>query len=389
VKTSGESLLRIINDILDFSKIEANRLDLEPIDFDLRESLPRTVRTMAHRAHEKGVELHCEIRPDVPEALIGDPARLWQVIINLIGNAVKFTCKGKIAVLVETEELSPEHVILHFTVSDTGIGIPANRLQAVFEPFVQADNSTTRKYGGTGLGLTITARLVEMMRGRIWVESEQGKGTQFHFTARFGRRTTVLSQQLPATHRPNSNHLRVLVIDDDETNRRIQPFPTKATESEVRRLRILVVEDNPINQLLAVRVLQKAGHTVAVADNGQEALLAIARETFDVVLMDVQMPVMDGFQATTKIRQQEWGTDRHLPIVAMTAHALTGDGERCRASGMDGYVSKPFITSELFSAIANATTKKTSLITSDTVRIVAPCPPVTAIEESPAISTPV
>ncbi|HUE74879.1 MAG TPA: response regulator [Pirellulaceae bacterium] len=475
VKSSGESLLRIINDILDFSKIEAGRLDLESTDFDLKESLADTVRTMALLAHEKGLELLCEVHSDVPDALVGDPARLWQVLINLVGNAVKFTHKGETCILVETEELTAEHATLHFTVSDTGTGIPADKLRAIFDPFVQADNSMTRKFGGTGLGLTISSRLVEMMGGRIWAESKAGRGSKFHFTARFGRRTTPLVKLAPAL-RPNLSGLRVLVVDDNETSRRIlkqflahwqmesseaadgqqalttlraasagnQPFqvilldammpgmdgfqlleqiqrepeidrptvlmlssadqrdalarcrqlgvaaylvkpiraaelltameqalagpqaagaaaaqapvaPAKAPVAETRSLRILVTEDNPVNQLLAVRVLQKAGHTTAVADNGQEALEALKREAFDLVLMDVQMPIMDGFWATAKIRTQEVGTGRHLPIVAMTAHAMKGDRERCLEAGMDGYVAKPLQTDALFAAIAAAT----------------------------------
>jgi CheY-like chemotaxis protein len=429
---------------------------------------------MALRTHEKGLELLYDIRPDVPDALVGDPTRLWQVLINLIGNAVKFTRKGDISVVVEAQDVSSGNATLHFTVSDTGIGIPADKLQSVFEPFVQSDNSMTRKFGGTGLGLTITARLVEMMGGRIWVESEVGKGSRFHFTARFGRRTTPLVKRA-ASLRPNLAGLRVLVVDDNEANRLIlkgiiahwrmkslevdcgelalavlrdssarnesfhlilldavmpgmggfelleqlrrepqidlpavlmlsandqreavarsqrlgaaaylikpirpsellhameaalagaqrapfgsRPAPvlsTKKAESDRPGLRILVVEDNPVNQLLAVRVLQKAGHATAVADNGKEALQALERESFDVVLMDVQMPVMDGLQATARIRESERGTARHLPIVAMTAHAMKGDRERCFEIGMDGYVSKPIATEELFDAIAAA-----------------------------------
>jgi PAS domain S-box-containing protein len=341
VKTSGESLLRIINDILDFSKIEAGRLDLETIDFDLGESLGNTVGTLALRAHEKGLELLYEIKPDVPDALVGDPARLWQVLINLVGNAVKFTRKGEISVLVENEELTPEHATLHFTVSDTGIGIASDKLQSIFEPFVQADNSMTRKFGGTGLGLTITGRLVEMMGGRIWVESDEGRGSRFHFTARFGRCSTPLVKRaLP---------------DSTVATQRVQPelpLAVKPADPQGRSLRILVVEDNPVNQLLAVRVLQKVGHTTAIADNGQEALEALERETFDLVLMDVQMPVMDGFQASAAIRAKEQETGRHLPIVAMTAHAMKGDRERCFEAGMDGYVSKPIEADALFTAIA-------------------------------------
>lgn len=333
VKASGESLLRLINDILDFSKIEAGYLDLEAIEFHLRELTAKTVRTMADCVHEKGLELLYEIKPDVPDALVGDPARLWQVLINLVSNAVKFTHKGEISILVEADELTAENAILHFTVCDTGIGIPADRLQAVFEPFVQADNSMTRKFGGTGLGLTITSRLVAMMEGRVWVESDEGKGSRFHFTVRFGRR----SEQ-------ETGEQRLAV--------RTAAHPARKEQSDCRSLRILIAEDNPVNQLLAMRILQKVGHTTAMADNGQEAVEALAREPFDLLLMDVQMPVMNGFQATAKIREQEQGTGRHLPIVALTAHAMKGDRELCFEAGMDGFVAKPLQTEELFAAIA-------------------------------------
>lgn len=475
VKSSGESLLRIINDILDFSKIEAGHLDLEYIDFDLGDSLANTVRTIALRAHEKGLELLTEIRDDVPDALIGDSVRLCQIIINLVGNAVKFTHKGEISILVEAQELNPEFTTLHFTISDTGIGIPADKLKSIFEPFGQADTSMTRKFGGTGLGLSITSRLVEMMTGRIWVESEVGKGSRFHFTARFGRATGPVAKRAPSL-RPNLSGLRVLVVDDNQANRRIlmgilghwrmegtevdggasalellhiaaaksEPFqlilldammpgmdgfevleqirrdplidgpailmlssadqrgslarcrqlgaaaylikpirpsellaamekaiertnektpsveqtavlPPKSIDPQRCCLRILVAEDNPVNQLLAVRVLQKAGHITAVADNGQEVLDALRRDSFDLVLMDVQMPVMDGFQATAKIRESEQQTGHHLPIVAMTAHVMKGDRERCFEAGMDGYVAKPLQTGKLFAAISAVT----------------------------------
>ena len=471
VKASGDSLLIIVNDILDFSKIEAGKLELEAIDFDLNESLCNTVKTLALKAHEQRVEMLFEIRPDVPNSLVGDPTRLWQVIINLVGNAVKFTRKGEVLVLVEVAETAPDAVCLQFTVSDTGVGIAPDQQRAIFEPFTQADNSMTRKFGGTGLGLAICGRLVQMMGGRIWVDSEKGKGSRFHFTARFGLATTPLAA--PAAPPAELEGLRVLVVDDNGTSRRIlcehlskwrlqptavdsgeaglatlkiaalarEPFdlmlvdvmmpemdgftflesipwdsncdrpailvmssvegrddlvrcgesgvaaclmkpirpselleaigialrlarepkqrePAARSTSSIalktigRRLRILVTDDNPVNQLLAVRVLEKSGHSTAVADNGQEALKALEREAFDVVLMDVQMPVLNGLEATAQIRQKEKGTGKHLPILAMTAHAMKGDRERCLEGGMDGYVSKPIQTEELFLAIA-------------------------------------
>ena len=476
VMLSAEALLKIINDILDFSKIEAGRLELEKLDFDLRETLENTIRTLAVRAHEKGLELLCNVLPEAPDALVGDPARLWQVLVNLVGNAIKFTQEGEVSVTVGVELLSDKEVCLLFTVGDTGIGIPADRAQALFKPFSQVDSSTTRKYGGTGLGLAISAQIVELMKGRIWFESELGKGSKFHFTASFGLRTTSLPKRAPLP--PSGlDGLRVLMVDDNATNRMIlrnvlthwgmrpteaeggnaalqllrdahqadEPFalilldvmmpvmdgfelldrirqmpeisrpvimmlssrdepgdaarardlgavayivkpirpsdlldaivstlgisleapgapaPAKpATDAEPRgpSLRLLVAEDNPINQMFAVRVLEKAGHRVAVANNGEEALIAVGRDAFDLVLMDVQMPVMDGFEATALIRQQEKTTGRHLPIVAMTAHAMKGDREKCLEAGMDGYVAKPVQKDELFTAIAAAISSK-------------------------------
>ena len=470
VLQSAESLLTIINSILDFSKIEAGKMELEWIDFDLSEALSSAVKTFAMRAHEKQLELAFEVRPDVPNALIGDAARLRQVVINLIGNAIKFTQQGEIAVLVEVEELLEDAVRLRFTVSDTGIGIPFAQQETLFQAFTQGDSSTTRQYGGTGLGLVISARLVELMGGRTWFESEPARGSHFHFTARFGRQVgSVASNAQP--HSANVKGVRVLVVDDNATNRRIQreqllywgmkpteadggraalellhaasgtdlPFdlilldvvmpdmngfellkqiraisgisqptilmlssadkrdeielarelgtsaylrkpiaprelldaivsalgvarsaarptvaPAVSVEPSGRQLRVLLAEDNRVNQLLAVRTLEKVGHSVIVANNGKEAVSAVGREAFDLVLMDIQMPIMDGFAATKMIREQEQNSCRHIPIVAMTAHALSGDRERCLEAGMDGYVAKPFQKNELFAAIANA-----------------------------------
>jgi PAS domain S-box-containing protein len=509
VKVSAEGLLGVINDILDFSKIEAQRLQLEAIDFSLRDSLGDTMKALALRAQQKGLELACHVPPDVPDALNGDPGRLRQIIVNLVGNAIKFTERGEVVVSVAmtndgmtNDERSPKpqarspnegegaapgfdirdssflrhssfrdssFVSLHFEVRDTGIGIPADKQRKIFQAFEQADTSTTRQYGGTGLGLTISARLVEMMGGRIRVESEPGRGSIFHFTARFApARGPVAS---PAMARPETLHgLPVLVVDDNATNRLIlhemltnwrmrpavvegaaqalaaleqaaaqgEPFPlvlldvmmpgvdgftlaeqiqrhpeltgsvllmlssaaraedsarcrqlgiatylTKpvkqselldailtarhaATDKEERaapaaapvldrgRLRVLLAEDNVVNQRLAVRLLEKQGHAVVVANNGHEALAALEREPFDLVLMDVQMPDMGGFETTAEIRRREAerGNGRHVPVIAMTAHAMKGDRERCLAAGMDDYVSKPVRAQELFEAIA-------------------------------------
>jgi PAS domain S-box-containing protein len=473
VKNSAESLLTVINDILDFSKIEAGKLDIETIDFSLRDRLGDTMKSLALRAHHKGLELACHIAADVPDGLIGDPGRLAQVVVNLVGNAIKFTERGEVVVRVETESRAEDHVGLHFRVSDTGIGISPEKQRRIFEPFTQADSSTTRQYGGTGLGLTISTKLVDMMGGRIWLESEGGKGSTFHFTARLG---LGKGQPQPSSVEPvNLQDLPVLVVDDNATNRFIlqdvlsrwhmkptavaggrealaemqraaaggEPFalvlcdvvmpemdgftlaaqiqqhaelaaatlmmlssanqqhdiarcrqsgiaaylmkPIKQSElldaivaalnrpslkekrlnlADRRRpqadtfprtsrpLHILLAEDNATNQTLAIILLEKQGHTVVVADNGKAVLTALGEQPFDLVLMDVQMPEMDGFEATARIREKEKGTGRHIPIIAMTAHAMKGDRERCLEAGMDSYVAKPIQPRELAQAIA-------------------------------------
>ncbi|HLY62423.1 MAG TPA: response regulator [Terriglobia bacterium] len=473
VKASAASLLTVINDILDFSKIESGKLELDPIEFDARDNIGDTARALALRAHQKGLEIVVDIQPGVPGTLVGDPARLRQILVNLLGNAIKFTQKGEVFLQVRTETQTGNSIVLHFSVKDTGIGIPEERQKAVFEAFTQADNSMTRRYGGTGLGLTISSSLVQMMGGRIWVESEQGKGSTFHFTAGFE------IGKIPATpaRAPESTDLRglrVLVVDDNATNRRMleemllgwnmkpmlaeggrealvalrlakdagASFPLVLTDRQMpdmdgftlaerikdepalagatimmltsagqrgdaarcrelgiaayltkpikqsdlleaisvalgtrfqeadepvlvtrhslrearRILRILVAEDNPVNQILAIRLLEKRGHTVVLANNGQEALAILGKEDFpgfDVVLMDVQMPVMDGFEATAAIREREKTSGHHLPIIALTAHAMKGDVERCLAAGMDGYISKPIQPEELSRVIEN------------------------------------
>jgi two-component system, sensor histidine kinase and response regulator len=473
VKLSADALLKVINDILDFSKIEVGRLDLEAIDFDLCETLGNAMKTLALAAQAKDLELLFEIRPDVPQTLIGDPARLRQIIVNLVGNALKFTPHGEIAVLVEIESSTPEAAWLHVSVRDTGVGIPADKQQVIFEAFTQADSSTTRDYGGTGLGLAISTQLVRMMGGRIWVESELGRGSTFHFTARLGRQNPAVVKR-PEPLPVELAGLRVLVVDDNATNLRIlndelrqwgmqpslvdngvaalsalqnaldahQPFdlilldvtmpgmegftvmehirgqpamvrptilmlssagrpgdiarcgalgaaaylfkpinpselldaivtalarpvessapraatPVPAEANGARRLRILLAENNAINSLVAVRMLEKAGHSVSVEINGQEALDALQRAPFDLVLMDVQMPIVGGFEAVARIRAREKGTGQHLPIVALTASAMKGDRERCLEAGMDGYVGKPIQEEELFAAIAAVVT---------------------------------
>ncbi|HXW13850.1 MAG TPA: ATP-binding protein [Terriglobia bacterium] len=334
IKGSADSLLTIINDILDFSKIEAGKMDLESISFHLRESLQPIVKTLAWRAKQKGLEFASVIEPDVPDNLVGDPSRLRQVLVNLIGNAIKFSEKGQVTLWIHQQAAEDSSATLEFRVQDTGIGIPHKKLAHIFDAFTQADGSTARRFGGTGLGLTICRRLVGMMGGKIWVESEPGQGSIFHFTARL------------ALSRP------------------IEPPPAEGTEGEsvamvhppavselLKPLRILLAEDNSVNQLLAVRLLEKYGHRVVLARNGREAVNQIEKEEFDLVLMDVQMPEVDGLQATMEIRSKETSSGLHLPILAMTAYAMQGDRERCLAAGMDGYISKPLNIKELLTAV--------------------------------------
>ena len=484
-KTSADSLLKVINDILDFSKIEAGRVDLEAVDFILLDSLETAIKTLALRAHEKGLELLCEFAPEVPEMVRGDAGRLRQVLINLVGNAIKFTQIGEVALKVSTESSYENGQILHFAVSDTGIGIPKNKLQLIFDPFSQADTSTTRNYGGTGLGLTISSRLVKMMGGDIWVESEVGRGSQFHFTARLA---SAAPRQAPVeTQTPLEalRGVRVLVVDDNRTNLRVLDAMLKRWEmkpvlaeggeaalqqlksaydsgqsfalilsdmhmpgmsgfdfiekvrqlpqssaltimmltsagsrsdierckelrvasyllkpirqSELREavnlvlsqhnknspagapvkiwpsstnaasvsLRILLAEDNVVNQKLATRLLEKRGHSVVVANNGKEAIEMLERESFDLVFMDMQMPVMSGADATAAIRAKEASTSVRLPIVALTAHAMKGDREKCLAAGMDGYLAKPIQAHELAEVLQEYMTRKMETVPYD------------------------
>jgi two-component system sensor histidine kinase/response regulator len=466
-KTSADHLLVVINDILDFSKIEAGKLDLERIEFHLRDNLDDTTSTLALRAHRQGLELACHVLPDVPDNLLGDPGRLWQILVNLVGNAIKFTEQGEVVVKVERVWQSADEAYLHFAVSDTGIGIPPDKQGALFDAFSQVDASTTRRYGGTGLGLAISSQLVAMMDGRIWVESEVGVGSTFHFTARFGLSKASPERALIAPL-DSLMDLPVLVVDDNATNRRIlqevltnwrmrptlaasgaealaaleqarrddAPFalvlldammpemdgftlaerilqrpelaqntlmmlssadqyrdaarcrelglaayltkpvrqsdlqnammsalgvarpqeladaPAPPTSAPAGRpLQILLAEDSLVNQTLAIRLLERRGHTVSVASTGAQALAAWQAQRFDVVLMDVQMPEMDGLEAAAKIRAQERDTGGHIPIVAMTAHVMQGDRERCLEAGMDAYLAKPIQAEELFATL--------------------------------------
>jgi CheY-like chemotaxis protein/anti-sigma regulatory factor (Ser/Thr protein kinase) len=325
VRTSAESLLRVINDILDVSKIEAGRMSLEPVPFELREQLQRCVKTLEYRAREKGLTLRCDVTPDVPNHVTGDWLRLQQVLINLIGNALKFTEQGRVVVTVDVESHVDEDVVLHISVADTGIGVRADRQAAIFDAFTQADGSTARSYGGTGLGLTISRRLIEMMGGRLSLESTPGRGARFHFTVKVG----VRAQPVAAP----------------------RPVHAQDTGATPARLRILLAEDNSVNRFLAVRLLEKQGHVVQTAVNGRAALMAVEAEQFDLALMDLQMPEMDGFEATALIRTGERTTGAHLPIIALTANAMVGDEERCLRAGMDGYVSKPIDISRLLAEI--------------------------------------
>jgi len=347
VMDSAESLLSVINDILDFSKIEAGMIHFEQIDFQLQDIVGDTVRAQTLRAESKGLELACFVDPAIPETLVGDPGRLRQILTNLVGNAIKFTRSGEVVVRVEQESLQDGHLRLKFTVRDTGIGIANDKLESIFLPFEQADMSITREFGGTGLGLAICQRLVLAMGDGLEVDSELGRGSTFRFTAGF-----KVSQKAkpPASIPPELRGLRVLVVDDNATNRTLgmqqrQEGGWLAVQekqsSDLSSLRILLVEDSLVNQKVAMALMAKSGHTIVVANNGQEALDILATEKFDLILMDVQMPVLDGMQTTAAIRTSELGTDQHQPIIAITAHAMSGDRERCLAVGMDEYVSKP------------------------------------------------
>jgi len=320
VRSCADGLLTILNDILDFSKIEAGKLELDSIAFRPRDCVERTVKLIDFRAKQKGLDLRYDFAPGVPECVIGDPTRLGQVLLNLVGNAVKFTQHGSVCIEARVGEAEAEDAVIEFAVRDTGIGIAADKQEHIFEAFAQADGSMTRRFGGTGLGLTISSRLVGMMGGRLWVESRPGVGSCFHFTVRVHP-----------------------VADAGPTP---PPLPP-AAQSPARLLRVLVAEDNPINQQVIVRMLARLGHAVALAGNGREALEAMARDRFDAVLMDVQMPEMTGLEAAQAIRRAEAGSGRHVPIVALTAHAMKGDRERCIASGMDTYLSKPIRSAEL------------------------------------------
>lgn len=336
VRQSATSLLTLINDLLDFSKIEAGMLTLDPHDFRLGVMVADTVKLLGVPASRKGLQLASRVAPDVPDHLVGDSVRLRQIVVNLVGNAIKFTERGEVAIEVnqspestdgsvqdKSTSSSSSVVSLRFSVRDTGVGIPPEKQGLIFGAFVQADSSTSRKYGGTGLGLAISSRLVQSMNGRLWLESEVGKGSTFHFTVTLAR--SKGKDQLDT--------------------------PPRQAQEPGRRLCILLAEDNPVSQRLAVGLLEKRGHRVVVTGNGREALAALDKQHFDIILMDVQMPEMDGIEATAAIRAREKSTGGHLPIIALTAHAMQGDLDCCLAAGMDDYVSKPLRREELYQAI--------------------------------------
>ncbi|MBV6340259.1 MAG: response regulator [Candidatus Magnetobacterium sp. LHC-1] len=473
-KRSADSLMGVINDILDFSKIEAGKLELDPIDFSLRDNIGDTLKTLALRAHKKGLELAYSVPPETPDFIIGDPGRLRQIVVNLVGNAIKFTEHGEIILDVTTQSHMDDKICLRFSVKDTGIGISQDRREKIFESFSQADGSTTRRYGGTGLGLTISRKLAEMMNGDISVESEPGKGSVFHFTATFGVQAELHKQPDPKNF-DSLKGLSILVVDDNATNRRIlkdivinwgmepvlaedalaalgildnaatggrgfdliitdanmpnmdgfglvnkiiqtyknkrppiilltssgqrgdaarcrelgisaylikpikqselldsimrvmgehdvEPKPSLLTRHKLRenkkRLNILIAEDNDINQKLIVKMLQRYGHDTSLANNGKEAVRMLKEQSFDLVLMDVQMPEMDGFEAVKLIRAGEKEGGAYIPIIAITAHAMKSDIDRCMESGMNGYVSKPIKVDKLIAEINRVTEEK-------------------------------
>jgi PAS domain S-box-containing protein len=332
VKSSAEALLGLVNDVLDFSKYEAGKLGLDCVEFSLRTLLRDVLRPLALRASVSGLAFESTVEDQVPDRVVGDPLRIGQVLRNLAGNAVKFTNEGKVLVNVRLEFKDASKVTLWFSVADTGIGVPAEKHRLIFEPFTQADGSTTRKFGGTGLGLSISSGLVELMGGRIWLESEEGRGSTFYFT------------------------LPLEIAGAREAGAGAPTFSQTGENGAKRKLRILVAEDNSVNQRLATRLLEREGHSVSIAGSGQEAIDILEQRQrehapFDLILMDVQMPDLDGLQATARIREKERAWGGHVPIVAMTAQSAESDRVRCLESGMDAYVTKPVNVPELMKMI--------------------------------------
>lgn len=343
VAGSASSLLKLLNDILDISKIEADKLDLDLVGFNIRERLSGVVAGLGIQAHEAGLDLSCDVAAAVPDTLIADPARIEQILINLVGNAIKFTESGSVAIDVDLTPGPDEGVLLHVSVRDTGIGITPEQQAIIFEPFTQADGSTTRRFGGSGLGLAISKDLAELAGGELWVESEAGAGSTFHFTVRCGLLTDIASGP---------------TVPEPEVRERAAAPPARTP------LHVLLAEDNLVNQRLGAAMLERRGHTVVVVANGKETVEAAATQRFDVILMDAQMPEMDGFEATAAIRERERGECErggrpHIPIVAVTARAMKGDRERCLSAGMDGYISKPLDVEELMDVMATVTATRT------------------------------
>ena len=337
VKASAGALLTIVNEILDFSKIEAGKLDLEEVPFDLRKLVRDTLRSMALRAQQKGLEVHCHIPPGLPRTVKGDPGRLRQVLINLLGNAIKFTQQGSVTLALAMGAESDQHVDMTFSVTDTGIGIPLDKQQLIFEAFAQVDGSTTRQFGGTGLGLTICRRLVILMQGDLSVSSEPGKGSTFRFRVPLRHSAIPVLPDNALSDVPEEMSEAVLAL----------AAPVEVHEGRGNGLRILLAEDNPVNQRLALRLLEKMGHRITLVDNGLAALERVTQGGFELVLMDVQMPELDGLSATRRIRQWEAVHGGHVPIIAMTARAMQGDRDRCLEAGMDDYLSKPIDSERL------------------------------------------
>lgn len=327
VESSADSLLTIIDDILDFSKMEAGKLSLDPIEFNLRTSIEDTMRLFASRAQQKKIRLAHSVSADVPARLVGDPGRLRQIIVNLVSNAIKFTERGAVVLRVDLDSSDADAETVHISVADTGIGIPAEKHAAIFDSFAQADASTTRKFGGTGLGLSIASQLTRLMGGRMWVESKLGIGSTFHAT-------------IPFPVAPADGEITV-------------PVTPWIDRGGIRGLRVLLAEDNAVNALLASVLLRKAGHQVTHVGTGRKALDALARYKFDLILMDVQMPDMDGLEATAEIRRAEVITGDHIAIVAFTAHAMADDRKSFLAGGADGYLTKPFSPDQLNAVIAS------------------------------------
>lgn len=334
IQVSSEALLGIISDVLDFSKIEAGHLELERAEFNLLEIARQALYTMMPNAAAKKLHLTTETISEVPRVIVGDAARLRQILLNLLSNAVKFTPQGRVTLQIATRQVLPEKFILHFSVEDTGVGIPADQLTLIFEPFTQVDGSITRRHGGTGLGLAIARQLVEMFEGEIWVDSDLGRGSTFHFTAAFGR----AFGSGPEAARPDT----------------ISIYPPPP-ESSTQRLHILLAEDNVVNQRVIARMLKKLGWEVVVVNDGRAAVAESAEQRYDLILMDIQMPEMDGLNATVEIRSRERQIGGHLPIVALTAYAMPGDRERCLIAGMDDYLSKPVRVEDLHRVIVRYT----------------------------------